>query len=197
MLQNPLSKEAFKNLSRSLIFDHGKVKLRQEASPLLSMTAFTPQYHSLAKPHPIFWISGSNPDEVSKATIQCRTELLSSHWSSNRLGYSLNSECSEVPETLEHILLWCPSYHEKRVKLRAFSLANTDSTVDQFVSKVLDGTPSLFLQFLLDASVFPEVICLVQVYGDQPLKTLFHITRTWCFTIHKERASILQRWPHL
>ena len=168
------------------------------------MTAFKPQYHSLAKPHSILWTAVPNPYEVSKAIIQCRmlsgryrTELLSSHWSNNRLGYCLNSECSEVPETLEHILLWCPSYHEKRVKLRAFSLANTDSTVDQFVSKVLDGTPSLFLQFLLDASVFPEVICLVQVYGDQPLKTRFPITRTWCFTIHKERASILQRWPHL
>ena len=204
LLQNPLSKEAFKKLSRSMIIDHWEVKLRQEASPLISMTAFKPQYHYLAKPHPILWTAGPNPYEVSKAIIQCRmlsgryrTELLSSHWSSNRLGYCLNSECSEVPETLEHILLWCPSYHEKRVKLRALSLANTDSTVDQFVSKVLDGTPSLFLQFLLDASVFPEVICLVQMYGDQPLKTLFHITRTWCFTIHKERASILQRWPHL
>ena len=43
------------------------------------------------------------------------------------------------------------------------------------------GSPLDLLQFILDASVHPEIITLKQNYGDVILKIVFHLTRTWCF----------------
>ena len=94
LLQNPLSKQAFKKLSRSLIIDHLENKLCQESSPLNFLSFFKPEFHSLQHPHPILWTAYPNPYEVAKAVVQCRmlsgryrTELLAKHWSSNKHGF--------------------------------------------------------------------------------------------------------------
>ena len=46
-----------------------------------------------------------------------------------------------------------------------------------------------FLQFLLDASVLPEVITTVQDNESEVLSDVFHLTRSWCFAMHRERAK--------
>ena len=202
LLQNPPSKLSFKKLYKSKIMDHWEDKLRQEASPLSSLAFFKPEFHSLQKPHPILWTAGPNPYEVAKAVVQCRmlsgryrTERLASHWSSNKQGFCLAPTCTETQETLEHILINCPSYNETRLKLRRLWLSSP-SSINQLVSSVLQGSPSSMMQFLLDASTHPQVISLAQLYGDQPLQIVFHLTRSWCFAIHKERARLLGRWPN-
>ena len=202
LLKNPLSKESFKKLARSLIADHWETKLRREASPLLSLSYFKPEFHSLTKPHPLLWTAGPNPYEVTKAIIQCkmlsgryRTELLSSHWSSNVNGYCLIPLCTSVPETLEHILLWCPSYQHVREQLQSLWLSTPHPLIKHLTSLILSGSPQDLMQFLLDPSTHPHLILLNQRYGDQPMKIVFHLTRTWCFSIHKERAKLLGRWP--
>ena len=143
---------------KSKITDYWETKLRLEVSPLLSITYFKPEFHSLVQPHPILWTAGPNPYEVSKAIIQrrmlsgrYRTELLARHWSRNRNGYCLSSSlCNSTQETLEHILLWCPAYHNLRERLMNLWLSNP----------------------------YPHI----------------YLTRTWCFSIHRERAKILGRW---
>jgi hypothetical protein len=202
LLQTPLSKCTFKKLTKSLIVDYWEKKLRQEASPLDSLMHFKPHFHSLSSPHPIFWTAGPNPYEVSKAIVQSRmlsgryrTELLAKHWSKNPNGYCLNPTCNSTEETLGHILLCCPSYQPVRERLSRLWLSCPHLLINQLVEGVLLGPQENLLKFILDPSVHPQVISLVQHFGDEPLKIVFHLTRSWCFAIHKERAKLLDRWP--
>ena len=171
---------------------------------MLSMPYFHPEFHSILQPHPIFWTAGPNPYEVAKSIVQCRmlsgryrTEQLAKHWSSNKHGFCLAPMCKFVHESLEHILLWCPSYQPVRERLKNLWLGSGNPHVTHLVKSMLDGPPRHLVQFILDASVHPTTISLVQLFGDIPLKIIFHLTRSWCFAIHKERSKILGRWPWL
>ena len=198
LLERPLSKYAFKKLTKSLVIDYWEQKLRLEAAILPSLSFFKPVFHSLTSPHPIFWTAGSNPYEVSKAIIQSRmlsgryrTALLTRHWSSNRSGFCQATCCLEIEESLEHILLWCPQYASAREKLIRLWLCTTDPRIHQLVFSLLLGPRLSLLQFILDASVNSTVITLCQKSGTDPLKIIFHLTRTWCYTIHRERARMI------
>ena len=167
-----------------------------------SLDYFKPEFHSLAKPNPMFWTAASNPYEVSKAIVQCRTlsgryrtELLASHWSQNKPGYCLQMSCKSTVETLAHILLYCPSYSVARSKLQNLWLRFPNLCVNHLVRSLLSGPPETLLQFLLDPSVHPDVISMEQECGTEPLKIVFHLTRTWCYDIHRLRAKLLGRWP--
>ena len=202
LLTDPVSKESFKKLVRSKVVSFWELKLRQETLSLSSLVFFKPAYHSLTKPHPMLWTPGPNPFEVSKALVQCkmlsgryRTEALASHWSQNKLGYCLNKTCSEVSEDLQHILIECPSYQASRDSVMQLWLQCTHPLLLPILVSILEGSPFDLLQFILDASVHPEIITLKQNYGDVILKIVFHLTRTWCFVLHKERAKVLGHWP--
>ena len=167
LLQDPISKESFKKLVKSKIVDHWEQKLRLEAAPLTSLSYFKPQFLSLCKPHPLLLSAGPNPYEVAKAIVQCkmlsgryRTELLAKHWSSNKQGYCLAPTCSEVEESLEHILLWCPSYEPTRTKIKDLWLSTSCPTILKLVTTFLTDTPAIKMQFLLDAFVLPTEIKL-------------------------------------
>ena len=155
----------------------------------------------LLHPHPVLWTAGSNPYEVSKAVVQCkmlsgryRSELLSKNWSSNTRGFCLAPTCTEVEETLEHILLSCPSYQVTRERLLKLWQSAPVPAVAQVVDSVLIGGKDDLLQFLLDPSTNPSIIKLTQDFCPEPLKVTFHLTRTWCFALHKSRAKLLGRW---
>ena len=201
LLEKPLSKIAFKKLARSHIVDFWEKKLREECSPLTSLSYFKPAYHSLLHPHPMLLTAGPNPYEVAKSVVQCRmlsgryrTELLSRHWSNNKHGFCLSTTCSAIPESLEHILLFCPAYTITRTKITRLWLSTEDSNIAKLVTSVLNGSADSLMQFLLDASTHPTVISLTQLYGPNILQKVFHLTRSWCFAVHKERAKILGRW---
>ena len=201
ILQNPPSKPHFKKLCKSRIIDYWENKLRQEASLLPSLRYFQPEYCSLTRPHPILWTAGANPYEVAKAIVQCRmlsgrypTGMLTRHWSTNRQGWCLQKSCSQVEESLEHILLWCPAYNQTRDRLINLWLGNPNPLITGINYSILNSSEASKMQFLLDASNHPEVISLSQLYGDEPLKIIFHLTRSWCFSIHKERSKCLGRW---
>ena len=200
LLENPMSKQAFKKMARSRVLDYWEIKLRQESAFLPSLTYHKPEFHSLSEPHPILWTPGSNPYEVSKAVIQSRmlsgryrTAMLTLHWSTSRSGCCPAPTCSEVSETLEHLLLWCPHYEQTRKKLHRLWLNTSEHQVLQLVKSVLCGPPNVLLLFLLDASTHPDVISLQQFYGQQPLCIIFHLTRSWCYSIHIERSKLKGR----
>ena len=123
-----------------------------------------------------------------------RTEVLASHWSSNPDGFCQGSQCDKIPETLEHILLLCPSYDTARQQLHRLWCDTEDSHVSDIVRYILSESSEVIIQFILDATTHPKVISLVQAYGQTKLQTIFHLTRTWCFTIHKIRLKMLGRW---
>ena len=174
-------------------------KLRLESSFLPSLVHFKPEYCSLQNPHPMLWTPGSNPYEVSKSVIQCRmlsgrypTEMLARHWSCNRHGWCLTPSCAgrEIEESLEHMLLVCPSVYETRQQLKTLWLNRSWLPITNLVTSVLSSPPAVLLQFILDAS-------LVQIYGSEVLKVVFHPTRSWCFAVHKKRAKLLGRWSRI
>ena len=64
ILTSPSSKVPYKKLIRSRVMSYWETKLRQAASPLLSLEFYHPQFYSLSRPHPIWSSAGSNPYEV-------------------------------------------------------------------------------------------------------------------------------------
>ena len=149
--------------------------------------------------------AGSSPYEVAKAQVQAlflsgryRTEKLSRFWSENPDGYCLCPSCKGlgIQEDLSHILLHCASLAPTRRNLATYTASS--ARVQPHLSQILltFTTPShpMFIQFLLDCSCIPQVILLTQQHGKPALYQLFKITRTWCYSIHRERLKLLGRW---
>ena len=130
-----------------------------------------------------------------------RSESVCRHWSANKTGLCLLPNCSSprIVEDVTHILLSCPSLTTMRSKMMNFFLnfSSSKPCASKLILKFL-GSDNLHFQtqFLLDCSVFPDVITHQQFYGDEVLHVLFYITRTWCYTLHRERLRLLGRWGH-
>ena len=202
---SPHSKEAFKSIVRKHVLNYWETNLREEASNLKSLRFFKPEFLSLAKPHPIFISAGSSSYEVSKATIQAlfmsgryRTEKLSRHWSTNPEGYCQCPSCLglQVVEDEEHILLHCGSLAPTRTSLAnlTVSYSKANPLIGPILLAYTNPRHPHFSQFLVDCSVLPEIITLTQQFGESQLFKLFKITRTWCYSLHRDRLKILGRW---
>ena len=55
---------------------------------------------------------------------------------------------------------------------------------------------NLTVQFLLDASVLPDIIIAIQEGGANILQEIFHFTRSWCYAMHRKRMQLLGRWSY-
>ena len=69
LLDQPLSKEASKQLFKRHVTSYWETKLRNDASRLLSLTYFKPEFMSLQSPHPLWTSCGSNSYEICKVII--------------------------------------------------------------------------------------------------------------------------------
>jgi hypothetical protein len=204
-LSNPPSKVIFKKKVKSAIVDYWEKKLRYDASQLDSLVFFSPNFHSLTKPHPIWTSAGSNPYEVEKACIQARmmsgryrTCWLSRHWSNSDGSCSLPTcTLAPTPGSLIHILTQCQDLRPARQ--RVFSLWADFIQDKPFLFNVIkkytvDASPLLQVQFLLDCTVLPDVITLRQKQGKCVYDSLLYLTRTYCFSVHKTRLKLLGKW---
>ena len=121
-----------------------------EVSSLSSLDYFCPTFHSLAKPHPVFWSAAAYPYEVTKAIVQCwmlsgryGTELLSTHWTQNKQGHCLQPTCFSIGETLEHImLLFWPAYKNERDEHLLLWKRSSDPTISQVLDSLLTSCSS-------------------------------------------------------
>ena len=158
---------------------------------------------TLSSPHQL-WISASASSyEVSKATIQARmlsgryrTELLCSHWSSNQNGWCLTPAClgNEAKEDLDHILAFCPSLDHTRGNLHHFtmSFAKLNPVLYPILSTYCNPGHPLFCQFILDCTCLPDIHAITNLYGHTLLNKLLYIGRTWCYSLHRDRARLLK-----
>ena len=159
---------------------------------------------SLLSPHPIWVTAGSSPTKVAMATQQARllsgryrTEALASHWTHSSGTCSLSLSCATV-EDIDHFLKHCIALRTTRENL--FSFTETYCKSHPVITNIIQtyckpGTECrLFVQFILDCSVLPEVIAAVQTFGNEVLNHLFNITRIWCYSLHRERLKLLGRW---
>ena len=205
LMRNQQPKEAFKKLTRSAVIRYWETKYRQEALQLPSLKYFHPEFMSLSTPHQLWRSAHSSSYEVSKAIVQARmlsgryrTELLCSHWSANRNGWCLTPSCQgcEIPEDLEHILAFCPSLDKTRENLLMFSMtfAQQNPVLLPILATYTNPAHPLYIQFLLDCSCLQDVISITNLYGLTALNKLFYVGRTWCYSLHRDRARLLNRW---
>ena len=120
-----------------------------------------------------------------------RTAVLTKHWGTNRSGCCPAPGCTDQ-ESIEHLLVVCPYYDQYRTRLKRLWTSTKNPSLQTLVSKALLSSTNELVQFILDASVLPQVISYVQTYGKELLHLVFHLTRTWCFTIHRERVKLLK-----
>ena len=200
-LGSPPLKASFKNKVKSHVITYWENILRSDAATLLSLRFFNPNFMSLTAPHPIWTTPGSNPYEICKAVQQARflsgryrTESLARHWSTNLEGLCIVGECCNTVETVEHILIECPSYNISRQKVVSLWLSCDVPAVSSLIMEALSSHPSYLLQFIVDCSVLPNVIRAKQYHGDIIFNRIFYYTRTWCYTLHKARMRLLNRW---
>ena len=156
---------------------------------------------SLTKPHPVWATVGSNPYETAKAVQQARflsgryrSGSLTKHWSANKEGFCLAPTCENELETIEHILIHCCAYIECKRRLYSLWLSTPSRVVQKLALGALCSETKYLLQFILDCSVLPPVILATQTHGTGILKELFYLTRSWCFSIHRQRMKMLGRW---
>ena len=205
LMRNQQPEEAFKKLTRSAVIRYWETKYRQEALQLPSLKYFHPEFMSLSTPHQLWRSAHSSSYEVSKAIVQARmlsgryrTELLCSHWSANRNGWCLTPSCQgcEIPEDLEHILAFCPSLDKTRENLLMFSMtfAQQNPVLLPILATYTNPAHPLYIQFLLDCSCLQDVISITNLYGLTALNKLFYVGRTWCYSLHRDRARLLNRW---
>ena len=205
LLQDPPTKESFKKQIKAKVLDFWERKLRAEAAFLPSLTYFHPQFMSLTTTHKVWTTAGQNTHEVAKARIQLLflssqypCSKLLRHWSSdNPLGLCTFPTCQQanIVESPEHILLCCPAYSQTRHKLIALCLKHRDPVSHLLVTHILlSNSQKKVMQFLLDSSAVPEVIRAAQINGDQVFDNLFYLSRTWCFSLHRERMKRLCKW---
>ena len=201
LLENPPDKKVYKKLIKAKVVDFWEQTLRGESSLLPSLKHFHSEFMSLTKPHPIWSTAGSNPYDTAKAIQQSRflsgryrSGSITKHWSGNQEGFCLAPSCQNQIETVEHILISCCAYNDTKRRLYSLWLSTPDKTVLRLVLQALSSETDYLLQFILDCSVLPAVILATQTNGEQVLKELFYLTRSWCFSIHRQRMKILGRW---
>ena len=203
MLASPLSKTSYKSMIKSRVTDYWERFLRKSAAPKDSLLYFNPDFMSLRKCHPIWTSCSANPFEVNKAICQAR--LLSGryrcdwacrHWSrTNKDGYCVLCPGQAVPGTVEHMLVLCPALQEKRTMLNQYWQKQSceDTALHNLLWSKLNSSPKELVQFLLDPSVVPAVIdgCQKKLFN---LDSLFALTRTYCYGLHRRRHQLSGTW---
>ena len=203
----PPTKPKFKILVKKKIISHWEVILRSEAASLSSLTYFHPEFMSLTRPHHLWVTAGSSPPKICMASVQAnllsgryRTEALARHWSQNKMGVCMvSSECSNsgTVEDIQHFLQVCPAFVGVRNSMASYTIEVTNKLDDYLkmqIRTLCSPSNENFCQFLLDCSTLPIVISLTQSYGSHILSVLFEISRTWIFSLHRERLRRLGRW---
>ena len=159
---------------------------------------------SLSSPHPIISSVGSSSYEVNKAVVQLkllsgryRSDKLLSHFSpSQSPTCQLNCDQPDSIGDVPHLLIKCSALSQRRLILFEYwnTLATGNPVLISIVQFIQHGTDEDLLQFVLDCSVVPEIIEAVQMCGQDLYKSLFKMTRTFCYSLHRERLKILGRW---
>ena len=204
LLETPLSKEVFKKLVKHSVNEYWQDILATESFSLDSLRYFDPRNASLLHPHPIWTSVAGNSYECSKSTIlarmvsgRYRSEMMCRFWSSNSRGHCLAETCDQVLGTLEHLLVSCPALDHTRHRLHSLWCRKTVhlQPLHNLILQVLGSTPEEQVSFILDCMSNPTILQLVQLYGQTVEEVVLYLTRTWAFSIHRQKMILLGRWP--
>ena len=207
LLKQPPVMTTFKNTVKLKVTDFWRRKLIIDAAPLDSLLYLNTNFMSLQTPHPLWTSCSSNPYEVQKAVVQSRMlsgryrdDRLARHFSPNSTGECLVCLANGVPNPpwgdLPHILLHCPALSGKRALLDKYWHDETsqDSVCRQIIDSFEAKPEKYKMQFLLDSSTLPDIIQATQIHGSDVQRIIFKLTRTFCYSLHRERLQKLDRW---
>ena len=146
------------------------------------------------KPHLLWEFSKHHPFESSKAMVvakmisgRYRTDSLQRHWSDNCEGYCLAPSCEKIIGDLVHMMVNCPAISEIRNKMHNIWTQKSASCPPLllFLENVWHAEPEVFLKFILEPSVFPEVARLCQLFGMKVYSVISYLTRTYAFYLDR------------
>jgi hypothetical protein len=161
---------------------------------------------SLSRTHLIWSSAGRSPYEVEKAKVQARmlsgryrTCWLRRHWSGDQNGFCQIPGCFDTPGTLQHIATGqCPSLGAARMK--ACNTWHNFLSINPILLPLINDITlnEDFLSFLVDPTTFSNAIDLAQQHKDiDVMGKLCYLTRTWLYTMHKERLILLDLWDKM
>ena len=104
--------------------------------------------------------------------------------------------CGSESEDIIHLLVpRCKALKDKRASLLEYSTSVLKDSPEAMIlfNTHINSDETTMVQFLLDCSVIPAVIAAAQ-QDDEILKSLFKVTRSWCYKMHRARLQLLQRW---
>ena len=164
-------------------------------SPPIHVTGHASPYFPVSWVLTIWGCKGWCPGNLPIRKIQDR-KTLPVH-SKNHHGFCLLSCCDQdIYEDEEHILLSCGSLSSTRQTLSKFTLnyAKAFPHLSDILLTFTNPAHPDFFQFLLDCSAVPQVISLEQLHSKESLYSLFKVTWTWCYSLHRDRLKMLGRW---
>ena len=195
-LEMPPSKHQFRTYVKTRVTSYWHYELTQECKGLKSLKYFRPELYSLTKPHYMWSTTSGRPYETSKATVlsrmlsgRFRSEMFCRHFTtSNPQGYCTASSCFNIPGTMEHILVTCPSLTPTRERMYSMRLDNTVMfpSLHQLVRDVLESNEEVKTQFFLEPLAFQCVQQDAESIGPQFIQTVNYVTRTFVFRIFRE-----------
>ena len=205
LLSNPPLKETFKNLVKNQVADYWlqfyRSCLKDDSLP--SLEFFKHELCSLLRPHPIL-ATASHSYEVNKMVVQlrllsgrARLGSLVKHFSPANDG--MCELCQEEEEDISHFLLpRCPLLKERAnllVEYMKTTLMHSKpcSAIFENILNNAESNPKQWLQFVLDCSALPSVIVASQ-QDPTVLGLMFKATRTYCYSLHRQRLKLLGRW---
>ena len=205
LLQDPPEKEAFNKLVKLSVTEFWQGKLREHAAKLQdsSLCYFRPDFMSLCRPHPLWTTCGASIYENNKACVQAkylsgrfRTDKLLSHFSKKNSVFCQLHPDEPMVGDLEHHLVCCPALEERRALIFEYwdTITATSLPARSIINTFKLAPLKIFMQFILDCSVLPEVISAEQKYGKVILNLLFKATRTYCYSMYRERMKRLDMW---
>ena len=118
-------------------------------------------------------------------------------WSLNSKGFCLAPTCHEVQGNLEHLLVSCPALDHTRHRLHNLWCKKTLHLQPLYflIVEILGSSPDVQVKFILDCMSCLQLRQLVELYGQSIQELVLYLTRTWAFSIHRQKLILLGRWP--
>ena len=100
-----------------------------------------------------------------------------------------------LTESICHLLTTCKALESKRQSLKEYWIQKeAHGVLSPLIFDVLDKNPEDLTQFLLDPLTNPSVISLAQNHGNVIIDKICYLTRTFCFSLHRQRKILLGTW---
>jgi len=105
--------------------------------------------------------------------------------------------CGQELEDLSHLLVpRCPHLLERKALLIEYAktvLSSSEVCLSIFSNILDNGNEDEQVQLFLDCSAIP---CVISANQDDStvIPLLFRVRRTWCYSLHRTRLKLLNRW---